>query len=484
MGKDSIKVPILEMLGEHIAKRTISMHVPGHKNGVILQEDTPSSLKSVFPWDLTELSGLDDLHEPEEGIKEAEALLTRFYQTKKSYFLVNGSTVGNLAMILGSLNKDDAVIVQRNSHKSIMNGLRLAKVKPVFLPPLIDRGTGIPIGVPYETILKSLNEYPDVKAIILTYPNYYGMGTELLSIIKEAHKRDVLVLVDEAHGAHFAAGSPFPQSAISLGADIVVHSAHKTLPAMTMGSYLHINSDLADQQRVEEYLRMLQSSSPSYPIMLSLDLARAFLEGYSDIDKEYLMEQIMLFKQYFWNHDELDILESKDSAIQDPLKLIVYHKNGLSGFELQRLMEKEGVYLELASEKFVLLVLPLLKKGQAFPYGEIIQRLKRINWDSRQGRVSPLLSDLGEDLELPRESSLAISYSTMEKTPRIMIPLSDACGRIAAETIIPYPPGIPLIQMGEIITEDMIGECLSLLKQGAKIQGGIYLGQQQIQVFE
>ena len=329
-----------------------------------------------------------------------------------------------------------------------------------------------------------MNDHPGVKAIIVTYPNYYGLGVELSSIIKEAHKRNIIVLVDEAHGAHFAAGPPFPASAVSLGADIVVHSAHKTLPAMTMGSYLHINSNLANLQRVEEYLRILQSSSPSYPIMLSLDLARAYLESYSDKDKEYLIEQIKYFKHYFLQHEELGILESKDTDIHDPLKLIIYHKNGLSGYELQRLMEREGVYVELAAEKYVLLILPLLKKGQSFPYDEIIQRIERINWGRGKKLEISLLRDLSRDFEQQKESTLAISYSAMEKTPRKRISLSDACGSIAAETIIPYPPGIPLIQKGEIITYDMIRTCINLLDQGAKIQGGIYLDQQEIQVFE
>ena len=486
MGKDLIKVPILDMLKEHRIKKPISMHVPGHKNGVILHEGTPQTFSSVMLWDMTELSKLDDLHQPEEGIKEAEALLSDFYKTKRSYFLVNGSTVGNLAMILGSLNAGDKVIVQRNSHKSVMNGLKLANANPVFLSPIIDMELGIPIGVPYETICNSLNEHPDAKAIIITYPNYYGLGIELSSIIKEAHKRGILVLVDEAHGAHFAAGSPFPPSAVSLGADIVVHSAHKTLPAMTMGSYLHINSDLVNQQHVEEYLRMLQSSSPSYPIMLSLDLARAYLEGYGDKDKEYLLERIEIFKRYFWNHEQMGIVESKDSDIQDLLKLIVYHKNGLTGYELQRLMEEAGVFTELADEQYVLLILPLLENNQSFPFDEIIQRLETINWAADKGATisTPLLRDSWSNHEQSKESTLAISYDAMNKTPQKRISLSDACGEISAETIIPYPPGVPLIQRGEIITNDMIQKCISLLNQGAKIQGGLYLNQQQIQVFE
>lgn len=481
MAEKIIKVPILDMLEKHRNKKSISMHVPGHKNGVVLPIEAPQSFSSVLSWDVTELAGLDDLHEPEEGIKEAEALLAKFYQTKKSYFLVNGTTVGNLAMILASIEPGDKVLVQRNCHKSVMNGLKLAKANPVFLTPVIE--SGISIGVPYETIYNSLNDHLDVKAIILTYPNYYGLGVDLASIIKRAHKKGTLVLVDEAHGAHFAAGFPFPPSAVNLGADIVVHSAHKTLPAMTMGSYLHINSELVNQQRVEEYLRMLQSSSPSYPIMLSLDLARAYLESYYDKDKEYLTEQIESFKQYLQRHEELCIFESENSDIHDPLKLVLYHKNGMSGFELQKLMEQAGVFSELADERHVLLVLPLLKKSQPYSFDEIIQRLERINWiKGEQTRVSLASNPLKND-QHHMESVLAISYEEMDIMPRKKISLAHACGEISAETIVPYPPGVPLIQKGEIITYDMVQKCTSLLTQGAKIQGGVYLKQQQIEVF-
>lgn len=481
MSKEIIKVPILDMLQKHRNKNSISMHVPGHKNGVVLPAEAPRSFSSVLPWDVTELAGLDDLHEPEEGIKEAEALLTSFYHTKKSYFLVNGSTVGNLAMILASIQQGDKVLVQRNCHKSVMNGLKLAKANPVFLTPVIE--SGISISVPYETIFNSLNEHPDVRAIIITYPNYYGLGFNLASIIKEVHKKGILVLVDEAHGAHFAAGSPFPPSAVSMGADIVVHSAHKTLPAMTMGSYLHINSESVNQQRVEEYLRMLQSSSPSYPIMLSLDLARAYLESYTENDKEYLSVQIESFKQYIWKHEELGVFEPENSDIQDPLKLILYYKRGLSGFELQKLMEEAGIYPELADERYVLLILPLLKEGQPFFFEEMIKRLATIKWIlGDKAQIRPVSNSMKNDQKY-KESVLAISYEEMDRMPRKRIPLTQACGEISAETIVPYPPGIPLIQKGEVITFDMLQRCISLLTQGVKIQGGVYLKEQQIEVF-
>ena len=479
---DKIKIPILDMLKNHQGQNPISLHVPGHKSGNVTHPLTPPALHEAMSWDMTELTGLDDLHSPEEGIKEAETLLSSFYQTDKSYFLVNGSTVGNLAMILGTIHAGDTVLVQRNCHKSVMNGLALASAKPIFIHPELDN-EGIEIGLTASLVKVYLDKYPETRAVILTYPNYYGMGMELDGIIRVAHQQQIPVLVDEAHGAHFAAGDPFPPSSLQRGADIVVHSAHKTLPAMTMGSYLHVQGELVAAKQVERYLRMLQSSSPSYPIMLSLDLARAYLEGYGEEDKIYLAEQVRLIKDYLTAHRHLALYEASEADWHDPLKLMIHHQGNLSGYELQARLEEVGIYPELSTERFVLLVLPLLKAGHESFIKEFIERVELIEWKTAEKPAAEtgfLKGDIGN---VRKHSELALSYEEMEtlSIKRLELPLS--VGEIAAEAIIPYPPGIPLIQRGERITDEMVAACLRLLKNGVKIQGGTYLKEGQIQVF-
>lgn len=479
---NNIKIPILEMLEAHRGKVPLSLHVPGHKNGTIVHPLTPSDLHLAMSWDMTELNGLDDLHNPEEGIKEAEALLSSFYQTDRSYLLVNGTTVGNLAMILGVVQPGDKVLVQRNCHKSIMNGLELARATPIFIHPEMD-AEGMEIGLTASDIRNYLPRHPDVKAIILTYPNYYGWAMELDDLIKEAHRLQIPVLVDEAHGAHFAAGNPFPPSALLKGADIVVHSAHKTLPAMTMGSYLHIQGNRVSTEQVERYVRMLQSSSPSYPIMLSLDLARAYLEGYGESDKQYLQKQIQHLKDYLTHHEQLAVYETSGADWCDPLKLMICHRGSLTGHELQEKFEAVGLYPELSTGRFVLLVLPLLKEGDEFFLKELLARFELMEWDEEElafTSPSKLITNLGNVRE---HSELALTYDEMEKLQVDKRPLFLSIGEIAAEAIIPYPPGIPLIQRGERITEEKAAACQKLLEQGGKIQGGSYLKEGEIQVF-
>jgi len=265
---DQNKTPLLDQLIFHHKKNPLSLHVPGHKYGRLLDYSKYSAYRGILQLDATELSGLDDLHSPEGVILEAEMLLSEAYGTERSYFLVNGSTVGNLAMILAVLQKGDIVLVQRNCHKSVLNGIELAQAKPVFLGPDYDEDWGVTGGVSPEITARALAMYPGAKALIVTYPSYYGMVNDLQRIIKQAHDVNIPVLVDEAHGAHFISGGNFPKSALQFGADIVVQSAHKTLPAMTMGSYLHLNSKRIERDRLEHYLHILQSSSPSYPVFI------------------------------------------------------------------------------------------------------------------------------------------------------------------------------------------------------------------------
>src|SRR5690606_26013633 len=213
----------------------------------------------------------------EGGIFQAELLLANLYKVKRSFFLINGSTVGNLAMILSSFREGDCVSVQKNSHKSIMNGLILAGVKPIFISPEYDEDMQTAGGILVDDIINALEQFQNIKGIILTYPNYYGKTYNLKQIIQIAHKKQIPVLIDNAHAPHYILGVPFPHSQVSLVADIVVYSAHNILPAMTIGLFLHFNSELLNIDRLISFLQILLSSSPTYPFLASLDLARSYL---------------------------------------------------------------------------------------------------------------------------------------------------------------------------------------------------------------
>jgi arginine/lysine/ornithine decarboxylase len=475
-----METPLYTAIMQHTKKKPLSLHVPGHKNGTVFLQQAAQVYQGILPYDVTELTGLDDLHHPVEAIAKAQQLTANLYGVQNSYFLVNGSTVGNLAMILTCCLENDVVLVQRNSHKSIINGIQLAGATPVFLSPKVDNEYHVPSYVEMETIKEAISRYPQAKALILTNPNYYGLTIDLSHIIQLAHKHNIPVLVDEAHGAHFIAGNQFPISAIQAGADIVVHSAHKTLPAMTMGSYLHMNSKLVDKEKLEFYLSVLQSSSPSYPIMVSLDLARAYLENIKREDKQFkILEVVEGFKKELNSFNEIEITESKDKLVKtDPLKVTIHSRSGLSGFALKDFFESQHIFAELADSENLLFILPLdHKRG-------IINELKTINKkvtspprSAQNSRVHTISSHTSKIRPLEK------SFSYLKTCKKKLVALDEAIDCYSAESIIPYPPGIPFIVIGETITSDMIKELKELMESGIKIQGDDHIRQGKIAIY-
>lgn len=468
--------PLYDALIKHKNKKAISFHVPGHKNGEVFLKEAHPVFQNILNVDVTELSGLDDLHSPSEAILEAETLLANYYEVKKSFFLINGSTVGNLAMILSAVSEGDEVLVQRNCHKSIMNGLSLANVKPIFIAPEFDTEWQVAGGLTLNSIKEAVRDYPQVKALIVTYPNYYGMVTNLKEIINFCHERNIIVLVDEAHGAHFKRSKGLPMSATELGADVVVQSAHKTLPAMTMGSYLHYNSERVDLERVKAFLRMLQSSSPSYPIMASLDLARKYIATYEEEDLQYTLQMISQFRDKLNRIPSIKLLSYKGEG--DPLKITIQSRTALTGFALQSKLEEYGIFTELADEHNVLFIFPLLKRGDLYPIEDVWSAIvKGIGGEETSERN---FWELNKGTSI---STLQMSYKEQQKKKVEIIPLSEANGRVCAESIIPYPPGIPLLLPGELIKSEDIKQIHNLLEAGSRFQGGENIKKHNLKVF-
>jgi len=469
--------PLYNALTQHASVNPISFHVPGHKYGIVFQTQAREYYRDLLRLDVTELSGLDDLHHPESIIAEAQQLAAELYGVEETFFLVNGSTVGNLAMIFATCEEHKKVIVQRNCHKSVIHALHLVGASPVFLSPEFDETVRVASYVSFATVKKAIEEHPDATAVILTNPNYYGMSVHLAEIIKIAHSRGIPVLVDEAHGAHFVAGPPFPTSAIAYGADIVVQSAHKTLPAMTMGSYLHVNSSLVDKEKLRYFLQVFQSSSPSYPIMASLDLARSYVANVALEDIQHIQAQIEQLKEKINESEGVTVVHSNDPLVTtDLLKITVQTKSECSGYELQQRLEQQGIFPELADPFNVLLVYPL---APVKDLPAIIEKMKRafkgMHDDARTMAFVPYSF---------MDASPSISYRVLAKLPKKVVLLEKAEGLVAAEMIIPYPPGIPLLCMGEVIRKEHIEQIVALKQYGARFQGGTYLSSYQIEVVE
>ncbi|ARK24936.1 lysine decarboxylase [Sporosarcina sp. P37] len=465
--------PLVRALQNFQSRNPLSFHVPGHKNGML--SGLPDNMRQAFVYDVTELTGLDDLHEPAEAIKQAEDKLSRLYGSDRSFFLVNGSTVGNLAMLYATVRQGDLVLVQRNAHKSVFHALELTGAQPVFLSPDWHEQTQTAGTVSLENVKYALKQYPNIKAAVFTAPTYYGVTNhEMEDIIKICHSYSIPVLVDEAHGAHFIVNEAFPKSALDLGADLVVQSAHKTLPAMTMASFLHIHSQLVSVERVAHYLQMLQSSSPSYVLMASLDDARYYAETYNEKDYARFLSYRQGLIQDLRSIQGVEAVEPDDG-----LKLLL-RAEGHTGFVLQEALEQQGIYVELADLYQVLLILPLVKADYDEEHANTADKFRRAVkslTDKEAAAVQTYFS--------PPSSLVSVTAYTAKQLHTMStewVHIEQAAQRVAAESIIPYPPGIPLLCAGERVTEEYIKQIQDLLAAGCRFQGAINMETKEIKV--
>ncbi|WP_323703437.1 aminotransferase class I/II-fold pyridoxal phosphate-dependent enzyme [Mammaliicoccus sp. Dog046] len=423
-------------------EKAISLHVPGHHNNTI------GSLNQLnLAMDKTEITGLDDLHQPEGCIKESMDLLNRFPQYTGQY-LVNGTTVGILSAIYAVQHLKGEILIPRNAHKSIYNALNLTRQDARWMPMTVSEITGQYNGVGNLSGIDLSN----VKLAIFTYPNYYGETFNIDESIKLLQKHHIPVLVDEAHGAHFGISSYFPESTLTHDADIVVQSYHKTLPALTMGSVMYINDNLNLKSKIQDYLTMLQSSSPSYLIMSSLEHAEDFYKRFDDeVFKNKRTQLIASIKRTGFYV----------GCLEDPLKLIVSHDH-LTGFEVQRVFEDSHIYVELCNENYVLIVLPLWHDNDRFPFEILLERISHINIEGNNQKIEKT------QMKLPVHSANK-KYNDIEKIHEIE--LNKSVNRISAVDVIPYPPGIPVILKGEQITKEVVDSLLQWIDNGGRVEG-------------
>jgi arginine/lysine/ornithine decarboxylase len=473
--------PLLDALLAHQESGALSLHVPGHKGGQALDAYGKPTFEVIMGIDYTEITGLDDLHHPSGAIREAQELAADCFGAEETFFLVGGSTAGNLALILSQCEAGGILIVQRNVHKSVLNGIALAGVHAVFLPGRVDEASGLATGVELAGVAAALERYPQASAVLVTNPNYYGMADHLGPLADLVHAAGKPLLVDEAHGAHFGFHPALPPSALSCGADAVVQSTHKMLSAMTMGAMLHIQGERLDRERLRYALAAIQSSSPSYPILASLDLSRRQMHigGLAWVDTG--LQAVQELRRKAVQYKALTVLErseTADYAALDPFKLSVRDRTGcLGGYQIQEWIEKHGCMVEMSDPRYALCVLSPASTQ------EDVQRLHRV------------LLQLDAQIEQRREETAGIpanitsAPSRSELSPPILLqpnwqasaqvrstqslvkPLSEVEGFYSAEQVIPYPPGIPVLFPGERITGEMRDYLLTLAHGGARFQG-------------
>lgn len=470
------RAPLFEKLVEHRKNSNSSFHVPGHKSGQGLAPIAREWLQQVMYIDYTEITGLDDLHHPEGVIEEAQTLAAGCYGAEATFFLVGGSTAGNQAMLLTVCEPGDLILVQRNVHKSVLHGLMLAGARAVFLPPKWDPITGQSVGVHLTDVEMALMLYPEAKGLLLTNPNYFGMGIDLKPFAELLHSNGKLLLVDEAHGAHYGFHPDLPQSALSAGADAVVQSTHKMLTAMTMGAMLHIQGNRISTGMLKQRLSMIQSSSPSYPILASLDLARMQMHTMGEALLEQGLAAAKHFKEGVQALGAFQLLSEElpeHCESYDPFKVAVRDLQGLlSGDALRNELEKHGCFVEMADPHYVLLLFSLAstiedadRAIRAFSF--IIDQFGLKKQENQ--RMIANTRSIPSFLEM----SAPVTFHLKQIPPGQVqsLPLQEAVNRTAAEMVIPYPPGIPVLYPGEFITQETVSYLTELSQTGARFQG-------------
>ena len=461
------EIPLVNALKKSAQKPHAAFYAPGHKQGKGCDRTILNLLgKDVFNADLPELPELDNLFAPEGVIEEAQQLASRTFGGEKTWFLVNGSTCGIMAAILATCGEGDKIILPRNIHQSAIAGLVLSGAIPIFIQPEYDSKEGLAYNVTPQAVQQTLKEHPDTKAVMMLHPTYQGVCSDLKAIAEIVHQYNIPLLVDEAHGAHFAFHDDLPPSAMSVGADLTVQSTHKTLSAMTQASMLHIQGTRICDRRVNKALQLVQSTSPSYLLLASLDAARHQMA----IEGEELIAKTIALAAKARNQlaaiPNLSILEPNTKPGCHHLDLtrltINVSRLGITGFEADEILhERLNVTCELPLLHHLSFIISLGNTPQDIQ--QLIQACKTL---------TPPLPHSSTPL-VPYSPTPLLPHSPRQAyfAPIETIPVTQAGDRLCAELICPYPPGIPLLMPGEIITTEAIKYLQQVLAAGGTITG-------------
>ena len=440
---------IRQFLAEHAALEPVSFHMPGHKGSRIYRENGYGDfLDIIMDCDITEIPGADNLFQTESIIAQTMEKYRQLYDVKKSYLLVNGSSGGLISAVLATVSRGGKLVMARNCHKSIFNALPLGDITPVYAYPQTIEEYGVLGGISAEEIAKCLDENPESEAVLVPSPNYYGICSDIKTIAEEVHRRGKILIVDQAHGAHlkffskYGAGD-FPKAAEEQGADIVINSIHKTLASWTQSALLNVCTERVDLNILEDKLQTLESSSPSYPMIATLDIS-------ADLLLEKGMNLMCAWAEnldfFYEEAKKIPGLVIMEEASLDRTKMnIDMSAYGINGNELEELLMEKGVFLELVTGNIIMCMSGI--GNRRCDYERLIEGLKAIAAERKLSgkhrmQQPEALTEKLERTELPKE--------------KLYVPIAEAAGRVCATSIIPYPPGVPIACPGEILTAEVL----------------------------
>lgn len=471
--RDQLRTPLLDAMRAYADGGAAAFHTPGHKQGKgIHQRFRELVTDRGLKMEVSLMDELDDLHAPAGCILEAQKLAARLYGADASYFVVNGTTGAIHAMLTAALNPGDKLILPRNAHRSALGGLMLAGARAVYVRPEVDEALGVAMGCAPEAIEAAMDAHPDSRAVLLVHPTYYGVTADIRKIAALVHSRGMLLLVDEAHGPHLKFHPALPTGALDAGADLVAQSAHKLIGSLTQTSVLHANFARVDRGRLQTMLSLLQTTSPNYLLLASLDVARMQMasEGAALLGRTIALaersrtEINKIDGLYCFGKERLG---SPGAHALDPTKLTVNTRRlGLSGAEAAKLLRAQyNIQAELADARNVLFILSI---GDDEAQADLlIDSLRSLAKKAGPSRAFPA-QNVPRYPEIPRAAMSAREALFGEKT---VVAFDRSQGRVSAETITFYPPGIPALCPGEIIGEETIAHCKAMRGLGLKIVG-------------
>jgi arginine decarboxylase len=466
---DQSRTPLFDAIKKHVDNKVIPFHVPGHKQGKGIPELRDYVGERVLSMDVNGMEGLDYLTNPTGVIYESEKLMADAYGAQYAFFLINGTTSGVQTMIISACRPGEKIIVPRNAHKSIIGGMILSGAIPVFIQPVINKELGIAIGVSVKSVKTAIQKNPHAKAVLVINPTYYGVSSDIKSIVEVAHRHEMAVLADEAHGAHMEFHDKFPITAMKAGADLSAISMHKTAGSLTQSSALLLKSDIICRDRVRQVLNLTYTSSASYLLMCSLDVARKQMA----IRGRHMLENALQLARYAREElNKIDGIYAFGNEIVgtpgcydfDETKLGINVRNlGYTGYQIESILrQKYNIQVEMSDLYNILALVTIGDRKQDIE--ALINALKDISLKSK-------IKKLKNSTIVPPNPEMIVSPRDAFYSDKKLVDLEKANGEIAGEMIMAYPPGIPVVCLGERITKDVIDYIKLLKEEKCELQG-------------
>ena len=459
---------LLDLLTEYAASDQLPMHMPGHKR-------RGSRIQDPCAIDITEIPGFDDLHHAEGILLEAQKRAAELYHSEETHYLINGSTAGILAAVSGCTSFGGKILMARNCHRSVYHGVLLRGLESSYLYPHSTGDMGINGVILPEDVEKRLEEDAEIQAVVITSPTYDGVVPRVGQIAEIVHAHGIPLIVDEAHGAHFPFSEELPEDSVSCGADVVIHSLHKTLPSLTQTALIHLNGPRICREKIRKYLTVYQTSSPSYVLMAGIDECVSWIRSHRE-KMDFFLKEIRVFRDGLSGMKRLKLLHIPG---MDPSRILISVRGaGLSGMELSEMLREHfHIQVEMACSTYVCAITTV------WDTGEDLERLKTALLEIDRMQTEHMFdSSSGKRSGCSDEVLVTEHVCTLleaEDRDTEYVDLKDSVGRISGDFVVLYPPGIPILAPGEIITSG-IGKRLGQYAEARLEVHGMEHGQIQV----